>query len=105
MLLANTMTPEFLKGLAFEPRVGESWSGGYGQSYWRGDSLSFTMRPKPDQSENIAYLFGHDPAHVKLGFSFAPLWWISFTDETPAELVTAMIRRASDYVDVVMEVR
>jgi hypothetical protein len=96
-MLTNLLTPEFFKGLAFEPRVGTSWVG-YGENYWRRDTLSVCVRAASDQSGNIAHLFGHDP---KPEPGSHPLWTISFTQETPVELVTAMLRRASDYVDVV----
>lgn len=91
MALIDELSDDVLKNFGFLREA--NTLAGTGQVYWRGQSLRLAVQGK------LMLLEGYNPVAVRAGH-FLPLWTITFTQETPMPLVTAAIRRANDYMDV-----
>jgi hypothetical protein len=96
-MLLTELTPEVLTNFGFVPSKTNRPLEPANTVYWRGETLRFWVRPNPDERGNIAHLEGFAKAQRA-----GPDWTITFTLETPMPLVTAAIRRASDYMDVMV---
>jgi len=90
--LIDVLTDDVLKNLGFERNV--ELPSDAGQVYWRGETLAVVVERRLLHLHGYPAPVGRDPRSV------LPLWTITFTQETPWPLVTAALRRAGDYEDV-----